>query len=268
MASDESFSKRNRYAGVSPEITIREDAPEGLRFTVLELPVELGWSPSPLRDVVCRTLRIRPDPGNWSEYPNIWDEVQRLVYGCDWFKVYDIIEALYAAMIRDDQRSGGNDAERFEAEINAYFLEEGIGWQLVGGQVLTRGTEAFEAVVQNAEGALIVGGRETAASHIREALLDLSRRPTPDLSGAVYHGMGALEAVARDVSGDSKATLGDVIKRNPNLVPKPLDAAVEKVWGYASNEARHVQEGRTPSRDEAELVVGLAAVVSTYLANK
>jgi hypothetical protein len=40
------------------------------------------------------------------------------------------------------------------------------------------------------------------------------------------------------------------------------------VWGYASNEARHVEEGREPQREEAELVVGLAAVVATYLTKK
>ena len=49
MSSGESFSRRNRYAGAGKEITIREDAPEGLRFAVLETPRELGWDPSALR---------------------------------------------------------------------------------------------------------------------------------------------------------------------------------------------------------------------------
>jgi hypothetical protein len=80
--------------------------------------------------------------------------------------------------------------------------------------------------------------------------------------------MGALEAVARDLTGDAKATLGEAIKRNPKLLPKPLDTALSQVWGYASNEARHVEEGREPEREEAELVVGLAAVVATYLTKK
>jgi len=80
--------------------------------------------------------------------------------------------------------------------------------------------------------------------------------------------MGALEAVARDLAGDPKATLGEVIKRNPEFLPKPLDTALSQVWGYASNEARHVQEGREPNREEAELLVGLAAVLATYLTKK
>src|SRR5947209_6975085 len=129
MSAGETFSRRNRYAGTGKDITIREDAPEGLRFAVLETGRELGWDPSSLRNIVCRVLRVRPDPGNWSEYPNIWSEVQELVYGCDWFKVYDIIEALHAGMVENDEKRGENDAERFAAEINSYFVEEGIGWQ-------------------------------------------------------------------------------------------------------------------------------------------
>jgi hypothetical protein len=52
------------------------------------------------------------------------------------------------------------------------------------------------------------------------------------------------------------------------LLPKPLVEALSKVWGYASNEARHVLEGREISREEAELLVGLSAIVSTYLMRK
>lgn len=51
-------------------------------------------------------------------------------------------------------------------------------------------------------------------------------------------------------------------------MPKSLDSALEKVWGLASKEARHVEEGRAPSREEAELIVGLTAVIATYLTRK
>ena len=143
-------------------------------------------------------------------------------------------------------------------------MEEGIGWKLSNGQIVTRGSEAFETVVNKAKEALESSERPTAASHIHEALQDLSRRPDPDLPGAIYHAMGALECVARDLTGD-KGTLGQVLNHHPDLVPQPLGTAILKVWGYASNVARHVEEGHEPNREEAELVVGLAAAVATYL---
>ena len=257
-----SFSRRNQYAGAAKEISIREDAPEGLRVTVLEAARSLGWGPSQLRRIVCATLRVRPDPGNWSDYPNVWEEVQALMYGCEWFKVYDIIEAIRACLAEN-----GN-ATDFADEINAYFVEEGIGWQLVDGQIVTRGTEAFEFIVPTAVAALNDAGRPTAAGHLHEALQHLSRRPTADLTGAIYHAMGALEAVARDLAGDPRAKLGEVVRRNQGLLPRPLDTALSQLWGYASNEARHVREGHEPNREEAELIVGLAAAMAPYLTRK
>ena len=156
----------------------------------------------------------------------------------------------------------------FTNEINSFFIDEGIGWQLVDGKIVTRGTEAFETMVTEAASVLETSQRLTAAKHLHEALEDLSRRPKPDLPGAAYHAMGSLECVARDLTGDPKATLGEILKRHPGLLPKPLDTALSQVWGYASNEARHVLEGRDISRDEAELLVGLSATVTTYLLRK
>lgn len=273
MALQEPFSKRNRYTRPK-EIAVREDAPESLRFFVLQTAKDLEWGPASLRPIVCRVLRVPPDLGNWTEYPNIDDEVNRLVSECEWYKVYDIIEALFAAMAKQDnitKRTApryANTASRFAAELNEFFVEEGVGWQFVNGQIVTRGTEAFEAVVTEATAALEASERPTAAKHLHEALQDLSRRPEADLPGAVYHAMGSLECVARDLSGDSKATLGEILKRYPGLLPKPLDTALSQIWGYASNEARHVQEGRETNREEAELLVGLSAALTGYLTRK
>ena len=100
---------------------------------------------------------------------------------------------------------------------------------MIDAEIVTRGTEAFETSVNQAGEALPGAGRLTAPGEIHEALSDLSRRPETDLIGAVQHAMAALECVGRDSAGNPKATLGDILKRYPNFVPKPLDTAVEKV---------------------------------------
>lgn len=273
MALEQPFSKRNCF-GSPKEITIREDAPENLRYAVLQTVVDLDWTPTALRAILCRVL-VPPDPNSQKEYPNgwgdpnVWEEVQALMYGCDWFKVYDIIEALHAQLAKNDRMSWEKThALQFAETLNDFFTEEGIGWQIVNGQVVARGAEAFETVVTAATLALEISQRPTAAKHLHEALEALSRRPQADLPGAAYHAIGSLECVARDVTGDPKATFGEILKRHPGLLPKPLDTALSQVWGYASNEARHVLEGREISRDEAELLVGLSAAVSTYLSRK
>jgi hypothetical protein len=80
--------------------------------------------------------------------------------------------------------------------------------------------------------------------------------------------MAALECVARVCSKDEKATLGDIIKCHRDLIPKPLDEAITKIWGFASENARHVSEGRIAAFEEAELIVGVVASVSAYLVKK
>ena len=178
-------------------------------------------------------------------------------------RVWKCLKALAVQSFREKQK-----AAAFEEAINDFFVTKGIGWQLVNGEIITRGTEAFEATVKIAKATLEESGRLTAAKEIHEALQALSRRPDPDLRGGVCHAMGSLKCVARDITGDHKATLGQILKKHPGLVPNPVDEALSKVWGYASNEARHVQEGRELEREEVELLVGLAGTVARYLGKK
>ena len=253
----EPFSRRYGYKQPK-EIAVWEDAPERVRRTAVD-EARSPIGPDRLLEIVRSVLKSQPDRTD-----NAWNQVERLMSSCEWFHVYDAIEAFYAGMA-----SGGPlflaQAGIYEQAINECFEEEGVGWQLASGEIITRGPEAFEEAVHGAVGALETARRLTARDEIHKALGDLSRRPEPDLTGAVHHAMAALECVARDAAGDPKATLGDILKRHPDLIPKPLDTAVDKAWGYASQMGRHIQEGREPERKEVELIVGLAATVATYL---
>jgi len=89
--------------------------------------------------------------------------------------------------------------------------------------------------------------------------------PEAEVTGAVQHAIAALECVARDLVEDRSVTLGKLVKRYPNLMPPTLASVVDKTYGFASNEARHLVEGRKIDFCEAELVVSLSAAVITYL---
>lgn len=263
-SSPDSFSQRFGHSGSEPPITIREDAPDKLRYGLIQVSAGCGVSPRRLRPIVCAVLRERPDPSNWSEYPNIESEVDSLISNCEWFKVYDIIEAVFSHLYGQNH----NGAKRFEGEMNKLFRELGVGWQLRGGLLESRGDDEYESTLSAAKIALSEASLVTAGSELAEAIRDMSRRPEPDLSGAIHHAMSALEAVARRLTSDGKSTLGEIVKRYPDLLPKPLDVCVSKAWGFASENARHGNEDRELSADEARLVVGLAAVLATYLAAK
>jgi hypothetical protein len=264
--NDEPFSRRHGFRRTTDvEISVRHDAPYELRGILVELAYSCGFRPESLRSLVCRVLLKRPDPNNWSEYPNINYEVRELLDNCDWYRVYDVAEALCQTM---SESPSSYDPEKFQAELNTFFFENGIGWQLTDGRIEVRGPEALQEAVETAKSTLDSSGLKTAQQELHEALMDLSRRPEPDISGAIQHSMAALECVAREVAGNPRATLGEIIKRESILIPKPLDEAVVKAWGYASEHARHIREGRLPSYEDAELVVGICASVSTYLVRK
>jgi hypothetical protein len=254
-----SFSKKHGYGPTEKPITTREAAPQELREFILQAAYDTGFSPKSARAVVCRTLRKAPDRDNWTEFPNIDNEIRDLVESCDWYKVYDIIESFAAITLKPKQ---------FETEVNDYFKSEGIGWQLENGEIRYRGDEVFEAELRKAEEVLEDASLKTAANELREAISDLSRRPDADITGAIQHSLACLECTAREASGGSKETIGPVMKKNPGLVPAPLDAVVEKIYGFGSNQGRHLQEGKAPSFEEAELLVGLSAALSTYIGRK
>jgi hypothetical protein len=268
MSELERFSERYGFAPTDREITIYHAAPQALRDATLAIANEAGLHPAVVRQLVCGVLRTRPDSQNFSP-GNIECENGQLIDGCEWYEVYEIIEKIYDT---DEgkffESSNGKGRAYFATEINRFFQKSGIGWQLVDGRLQIRGAESFEAAVAEAKTALEASGRITARDEIHQALSDLSRLPEADKTGAIQHAMAALECVARDVTGDSKATFGDILKRNPTLLPAPLNQAVDKAWGFSCNRGRHLLEGDDPEMEEAQLIVGLSAVVATYLTKK
>jgi hypothetical protein len=264
------FSDRHGYRPDPADISVRHDAPSELRSVVVDIAYESGWTPTKLRTKVCALLRKQPDRGNWSDFPNVDHEVRELIEESEWYRVYDLIEGIFAALAASHERTpeGEHAASHFEAEINRYFEEAGVGWQLISGKIETRGSEAFQQIVGCAVQQLSSSGHATASTEIHEALSDLSRRPEPDITGAVQHALASLECVARTVTGDQKATLGTILARNPGLVPQPLNVGLEKLWGFASEQGRHLREGRTPEYEEAELAVQVSAAVGTYLSKR
>jgi hypothetical protein len=262
MTEKKIFSKRlGIFSIMEKEITIRNDAPEGLRGFVKMTFYELNKSPSDLRSIVCRVLKIPPDGNNWSEFPNIDYEVRTHLESCQWYLVYDIVESIILKLKPQER-------EKFTQEINEYFIVNGIGWKIVNGLVETRGDEVFETAVKSVVTVLEIANLQTAKTEIKEALADLSRRPQPDITGAIQHSLACLECVCRETTGDKKATLGELMKMFPEIVPKPLDQAIGKIWGFTSEQGRHLREGQVPDYLEAELVVEVSAAISTYLGKK
>lgn len=251
------FSERIGVPTEPPPISIRHEAPLELRGVFLDLVLELGLNVYDVRRIACQVLQRRADSDNTSAN-RVHGEAQELLDTCEWYEFYDLVEA-----ICDEVPT----SSLLEDRLNAYFTTRGIGWQLRSCRLELRGPEAFQQVVSRAQAALTDASLATAAGEIHEALRDLSRRPEPDITGAVQHALAAVECAMREICGAQKLTMGQLLARYPDMVPSPLNIALEKVWGFASEHGRHLREGRQPSFADAELTVSLAAAVATYLAS-
>ncbi|PRY76261.1 hypothetical protein CLV80_10960 [Yoonia maritima] len=253
-----SFSKKHGYSS-NPAIRFREAAPEGLRYAIIQCAYDF-LNYDQIRTCLCRTLVQAPDSYNWSEIPNIRDEVMGLIGDAEWYKVYDAVEDLVSYI---EDRRGYDAAVEFAGKINSIFEDIGAGWQVMAHEgVVMRGDADFEGAVASSHSVLGATGFDVAQREIREALADLSRRPEADLTGAIHHALGALEVTLRYIHGSE----GDLNSLATKVgLPKPLDEALKKMWGYSSNFGRHVSPTKVPTADDAQLIVHLSSAYCKYL---
>ena len=225
---------------------------------------ELGLGLASFRAELCRVNLQEPNRFQWGENSFMRQEIEEILFDCEWNLVYDLAERIYAALGATDEEDSGARQTAFEEALNEFFLVKGYSWKMKDGLIAYRGGEVFEATLKIAQEALSQHGRETSKLEIAEALLCLSRRPAPDLTGAVQHAYAAMECAARD-EVNSTDTFGRILAQNPQMLPPELVDPVKALWRYGSNNARHLVEGGAMPDREVELVVGIAATLSTYL---
>jgi len=260
MSAKKQFSIRQ---GIEPEPKpALDEAPKHLRYFLLKY-LEKRFTAYPhLAAEILEDFLHDPAIGNLFRNPHdpsAWNKMYTFIDAFKWWQIYDFTEAIYNNEVDDYKRS------KYVEALNAVLDEENISYRMnYRGQIFYKGSESFETAVNTARSVLAAAGRNTAKNEIHKALEDLNRRP-PDLTGALQHAMAALECVAKDACGEKAETLGQIIKKHSERFPPPLDDAVSKLYGFASNRGRHITEGTEPEFKEVELIVGVAATVATYL---
>lgn len=265
-APQQPFSRRQGLQPAPSGPPVWDDAPEALRVRLLSvLSGEFAWSWKQIRRAACAVFGRFPNPDNNSE-SYVQGEVQDLIAQAPWFKIYDLIEAVS----HDNETALAEAAHSlsFADLINQALEELNLGWRMQGGQLVAMGDDVSRPLLDDAVAALGSNGLQTAQRELQEAVRDLSRRPEPDCSGAVQHAMAALEAVARMATGEPNPTFGQLLSRHRDLLREPLRTGLDKLWGYASDQARHGREGNRVERVEAHAVVSIAAAVVPYLLAK
>lgn len=225
----------------------------------MELPSEFGLRNKELDDLARNVLYGSETHAQWKDatVPGVlWF---RLLREAKWFEVYEFAQALL-----DRFRSvaaGDILAER----LNRFFINNGYGWKVEKGLIVTRGSATFEQSVDQADGALALAGMKTSRELIASARRLLSLRPEPDARGAINNAISALEALVKEISGDRNRTLGELIKDKSatsrlGLHPALADV-ISKLYGFTSDQTRHGREGQSVDRSEAEFLIVTASAI-------
>jgi hypothetical protein len=74
--------------------------------------------------------------------------------------------------------------------------------------------------------------------------------------------------VLGEITTGKKKGLSEYLQENPGLFHPALKEGLDKVYGYASDVARHGKEGTQPAHEDAEFVVATCAAVCTLLTRK
>ena len=226
------FSARQGYRPEDIPVTIREDAPAELRQAILMLAESLGMNPHDIRGIICGVLLVRPDPNNWSAYPNVWHEVNYLIDGAHWYKVYDIAESFYARLMSDNPGA----AIEFERRLNEFFLEKSLGWELRNGQITSRGSDVFTdntngtpQTREKVESQRVVNEMGEVSS---EHLSDMDKKYHVALSFAGEQ-RDFVEGVAKHLKASNVKVFYDEFENN-SLWGEPLLEVVKEVYAEKS----------------------------------
>jgi hypothetical protein len=158
----------------------------------------------------------------------------------EWHGIYDLIE--YLSSVADDINPHWayfgdvkESARIFRLECNEALTEEMSAFRFVDRSIAPITAEEEIAEIESA--LEHKGPIQPISQHVAAALDLLSRRENPDWRNSIKESISAVEAAARVLTGDEKATLGDALKvldRDKKL-HGAFNKAFSALYGYTSD---------------------------------
>ena len=178
-------------------------------------------------EVFKRPVDQRPGFGRSNRGRLILDEIRNYFLNCPWNKVYEFIEFMVRACDRSHSHLAKWFNEALERELSGYRFIEGQVVDITDQQELEMLTEAL---------------RDTrfagVSAHLQRALELYANREKPDYRNSIKESISAVEAMAKILTGEDKATLDGALKileKNGQL-HKALKDGFAKLYGYTSDE--------------------------------
>ena len=254
------FSKREGLQG--SDTLVYDDAPDSLRFGIREILTVLGYRrPSEQRRVLCGALRIPPDRSNWSEFPNVDEEVTRLLTTVEpWYRLFDALERIPMFL-------AGEGVETYYERMNSLLSDEGIGYRFEAGVIVRLGTDEFHESVAIARTVL---QDERFAEPLRQfgRAYEFRNSFPPDWPNAIKEAVNSVEAVLQVIYDCPGVALPAIVSQN---FPEELPGGIKRLFGSLYSQgsgtvgARHAAIGGIePTGPRAELAIHIASALHAF----
>ena len=257
------FSTREGLGGEYP--MIYDGAPGEIRYGLREVLRDLGFQrPGGQRAILCDALRRIPDQNNWSDYPNIENEVLELIATEPWYKFFDAMERIPKSLTESDVLT-------YYEKMNALFAEERIGYRFESGAIVRLGTEEFHTAVKVARLALQDERFAEPRRQFERGYKFRNDRPA-DWANAIKEAVNSVEGVLQVIYGRPGVSLTIMSSDNfPAELPGGIKQLFRSLYSQGSGTvgARHASiGGNDPNGPRAELALHIAASLHAFAVNE
>ena len=254
------FSERE---GLRPEAPlVYDNASDSVRYGIREVLTVLDYQrPSEQRRILCQALRIAPNQGNWSEFPNVDDEVVELLTTTPLYRFFDGLERIPLYLQPDCV------AIYFD-KMNALLSDEMVGYRFESGRLVRVGTEEFHTAVAAAQTAL---QDQRLAEPRRQFIRAYEFRNgfPPDWANAIKEAVNSVEGVLQVIYDRPGVALPTIVNDNlPSDLPGGIRRLFRSLYSHGSGTvgARHASiGGNDPTGPRAELAIHLAAALHAFV---
>lgn len=158
----------------------------------------------------------------------------------------------------------------YKAEINELFQREYVGYRFIDGEITPISDDIEVAEIEKSLDIEFQGCK----SHIRKALGFLSDRENPDYKNSIKESISAVESICQIIAQNSKATLGEALKKLEEhgvKIHEAMKKSFSSLYGYTSDEGgiRHCEgifESNVTFEEAKFMLVSCSAFVNYLIA--
>ena len=164
-------------------------------------------------------------------WENCREHIRDYFFDAQWWEVYDFVE--FVANSTHEKETSVK--EGFIKNCNYHLQRENSAYRFVSGKIVEiTSKEEIESIESAIAESTPYGG---VKDHLRSALALYSDKSNPDYRNSMKESISSIEALAKKITGDDRATLGGLLKRleKEGKIHSALKNAFSSLYGYTND---------------------------------